>query len=276
EFGDEGPHPPGMRSETYVGIAVLFLSLLGVGEARRNRSSFWLVAAVGFLLLTLGPYLRLTGSLQTEVPLPYHVLHWALPFLRASRDPTRFFPLMMLCLSVLASFGLRSILQSVEKGALAGRALSAFFSVLVLFEYLVPAPRMQPVEVDPFYRQIAEDEGDFAVIDLSFEKAAVLAQTVHGRKITAGNLIVPRSAAPRSALSVERAFLNPVEVLNLPPGEMSARIAWDREEILRRGIRYIVYPGGTAGPRLRLAKLLGARVTIRPPLVFCEFEGARW
>jgi hypothetical protein len=57
---------------------------------------------------------------------------------------------------------------------------------------------------------------------------------------------------------------------------MSARIAWDREEILRRGIRYVVYPGGSAGPRLRLAKLLGARVTMRPPLVFCEFEGVRW
>jgi hypothetical protein len=183
---------------------------------------------------------------------------------------------MMLSLSVLAAFGLRSILTSVGASAFAAATLAGFFFALVLFEYMVPAPRMQPVEVDPFYREIARDEGDFAIIDLSFEKAAVLAQTVHGRKITAGNLIVPRSASPRSALSVERAFLNPVEVLNLPSDEMSARIAWDREEILRRGIRYIVYPGGSAGPRLRLAKLLGARVTIRPPLVFCTFEGVRW
>ena len=277
EFGDDsGIHPPGMRSETYVGLALLFLALLGVAEARRNRSSFWLVAAIAFLLLTLGPYLRLTGSWQTNVPLPYHVLYWALPFLRASRDSTRFFPLMMLSLAVLASFGLGSLLQSVKKSAIASAALCGFFFVVVLFEYMVPAPRMQHLGVDPFYDQIAGDEGDFAVIDLSFEKAAVLAQTVHGRKITAGALIVPRSASARSSLSVERAFLNPIEVLNLPHDEMSARIDWDRSEILRHRIRYIVYPGGSAGPRLRLAKLLGARVTIRPPLVFCTFEGARW
>jgi len=277
EFGDDsGIHPPGMRSETYVGIALLFLALLGVFEARRSRCSFWLVAALAFLLLTLGPFLRLTGSWQTDLPLPYHLFYWTVPFLRASRDSTRFFPLMMMCLSVLASFGLRSLLRSVAKHPIAGAALTFLLVAAALFEYMVPAPRMESVGVDPFYHRIARDPGEFALIDLSFEKAAVLAQTVHGRKITAGALIVPRSASSRSALSVERDFQNPLGVLNLPQVEISSRIDHDRAEILRHRIRYIIYPGGSAGPRLRLAKLLGAQVTMRPPLVFCAFEGARW
>jgi hypothetical protein len=275
EYGDDsGIHPPGMRSETYVGIATLFLALLGVAEARRHRGTFWAVAAVLFLLLTLGPYLRLTGAWQTDWPLPYHVLYQAIPPLRGSRDSTRLFPMLMISMAVLSSFGLRSILQSCRGRALRAAAGSSFLA-LVLLEDLVPFPRMTRVAVDSHYWTIGRETGDFAVIDLSFGKQAALAQTVHGRRITSGSLLVPRSASVESALSVERDFRNPENVLSLPLGERMARLDGDRAEILRHRIGYVVYPGGT-GPRHRLARLLGARVTPRPPLVFCRFDPARW
>jgi hypothetical protein len=275
EYGDDsGIHPPGMRSETYVGITTLFLALLGFAEARRQGSFFWGLSAIAFLLLTLGPYLRLTGAWQTDLPLPYHLFYGAIPPLRGSRDSTRFFPLLMLSMAVLSSFGLRSILQ-VCKSRTLRVALGSSFLALVLLEDLVPFPGMTGVAVDSHYRAIGREEGDFALIDLSFGKQAALAQTVHGRKITSGSLLVPRSTSVESALRVERDFRDPGEVLSLPLEERLTRLDGDRAEILSHRIGYVIYPGGT-GPRYRLARLLGAQVTPRPPLVFCRFEPARW
>ncbi len=275
EYGDEGGvHPPGMRSETYVGLTALLLALIGVAEARRERSFFWVVAALAFLLLTLGPYLRLTGSWQTSWPLPYHLLYQVLPPLRGSRDPTRFFPMLMISMAVLSSFGLRSILRSCKGGALSVVVAGSLLA-LVLFEDLAPLPKMTDVAVDSHYSTLGREEGDFAVIDLTFGKHAALAQTVHGRRITSGSLLVPRSASAESALTVERDFRNPEEILSLPDEEKTARLDGDRGEILSHRIGYVIYPGGT-GPRHRLARLLGAHPTLRPPLVFCRFEPARW
>jgi len=275
EYGDDsGIHPPGMRSETCIGIATLFLALLGVAEARRCRSFFWVVAAIAFLLLTLGPYLRLTGAWQTDLPLPYHLFYRAIPPLRGSRDSTRFFPMLMLSMVVLSSFGLRSILQACGSRTLRVMAGSSFLA-LVLLEDLVPFPKMTSVAVDSYYWAIGREQRDFALIDLSFGKQAALAQTVHGRKITSGSLIVPRSASVESALWVERDFRNPEEFLSLPLEERIARLHGDRTEILSHRIGYVIYPGGT-GPRHRLALLLGSEVTLRSPLVFCRFEPARW
>jgi hypothetical protein len=275
EYGDDsGIHPPGMRSETYLGITVLLLACAGAAEARRRRSGFWIVAAVSFLLLTLGPFLRLTGAWGTDFPLPYQLLYQAIPPLRGSRDPTRFLPLLMISLAVLSALGLGRILERCRTRGLRAAATVSIFA-LVLFEDLLPAPRMTSVKVDAHYAAIAREPGDFAVIDLSFGKHAALAQTVHERKITSGSLLVPRSTSDDSALGVEEDFKRPLKTLSLPHGPRLERLAEHRAEIRRHRIGYVVYSGG-AGPRRRLAHALGARVTPRPPLNFCRFEPAGW
>ncbi|HJS73139.1 MAG TPA: hypothetical protein VJ921_02545, partial [Vicinamibacteria bacterium] len=274
EYGDDsGIHPPGMRSETYLGLTALLLAFVGIPEALRRQSSFWIVAALTFLLLSLGPYLRLTGAWRTDFPLPYQLLYQLVPPLRASRDPTRFLPLLMISMTVLSALGLRSILEGCRKRARRTMVAVAIFA-LVLFEDLLPAPRMTSVVVDAQYEAIGRDPGDFAVIDLSFGKSAALAQTVHGRKITSGSLLVPRSAASDSSLGVEEDFKRPLPTLSLSEGPRLARLLELRAEIRRHRIGYVVYSGGS-GPRLRLARLLGGEVTARPPLVFCRFEPAR-
>jgi hypothetical protein len=274
EYGDDsGIHPPGMRSETYLGITAILLALLGMKEARRRRSSFWILAAFTFLLLSLGPFLRLTGAWRTDFPLPYQLLYQLVPPLRASRDPTRFLPLLMISMTVLSALGLQSILDGCRTRARRTAVAAAFFA-FVLFEDLLPAPRMTRVEVDAQYETIGRAPGDFAVVDLSFGKNAALAQTVHGRKITSGSLLVPRSAAPDSSLGLEEDFKRPLSTLSLAEGPRSARLRELREEIRRHRIGYVVYSGGS-GPRQRLARLLGGEVTARPPLVFCRFEPAR-
>jgi hypothetical protein len=133
---------------------------------------------------------------------------------------------------------------------------------------------MTRVAVDALYQEIAREPGDVAIIDLSFGKNAALAQTVHGRKITSGSLLVPRSASTDSSLGVEQDFERPLRILSLAEDARRARLAEDRAEIRRHRIGYVVYSGGS-GPRRRLARLLGSEVTPRPPLVFCRFDPAR-
>jgi hypothetical protein len=152
-----------------------------------------------------------------------------------------------------------------------------FYGLNIEYQYLMSkfADTRWGMEIRPI---IGWRNGDYdfiinPIVDLSFGKRAALAQTVHGRRITSGTLLVPRSASEEATLSVERDFRRPLRVMSLPPEERIARLDLDRAEILNHRIGYVVYTGGE-GPRRRLARLLGARVTPRPPLVFCEFEPA--
>ena len=75
EYGEAGL--TGMRSETTIGFTVGLLALLGLWRMRRDAIAFWAIAAACFLLLTLGPYLKLNGTTSTTIPLPYLALYRA-------------------------------------------------------------------------------------------------------------------------------------------------------------------------------------------------------
>lgn len=261
EYGTPGVE--GMRSETSVALAVWLLALLAVRRFARDESGRFVLLALLFLALTLGPELRLSGHLTTGVPMPYRLAYELLPPLRASRDPTRLFPMALLFLSVLAAFGVRSLLG---RGA-RGRAVAALLGILVLFEGLTPKPRRVSASglVPPLYGQIAGGPGT-AVLDLSSDLEAMLAQTLHGLRVTAGRAAVPRAAAAGRVLDVEHAFRRPRETLALPDQERSRRVAEIRRALLALRVSYVVLPGGD-GAQLRLAELVGAERVPAPSFV---------
>jgi hypothetical protein len=256
EYGDG--RTLGMRSETSVGLATWVLALVGFVAGRRGGARMWAAAALVFLVLALGPALRLTGSWDTGLPLPYRALVAALPPLRASRDTTRFFPLALLCLAVLAAFGARALRA---RGPWSGRAALALLALcaaegLARPGEAVPAGRLVPAA----YAALAGGSG--AVLDLSPDLDAVLAQTVHGRPVTSGRLAVPRAAPAVPIRAVEAALRRPRAVLALPEAERDEVAAALGAE-LRALFRHVVLPAGDAAA-IRLALLLGA-VRVDPP-----------
>jgi len=98
----------------YAGYTVLLLSLLGIvfwkymkkrGQAVKGIF-FWLAVALGFYILSLGPYLHYKGVLDPPVRMPYYLVYQYLPFYKNIRTVGRLFIFSMLAFSLLAAWGM--------------------------------------------------------------------------------------------------------------------------------------------------------------------------
>jgi hypothetical protein len=256
EYGSPGVD--GMRSETTIPLTAWVLVLVALTRVKRDRSIFWVIAGAAFLLLTLGPFLRLTGSRMTRVPLPYAALYAVLPLVRASRDPTRMLPMATLMLAVVAAFGVRAcIARARSQSAVA--VVTALLVAAVAFESLTRSTTHATAGqlVPPIYQRIAGTPGEFAVLDLSPDPLALLAQTVHGKPITAGSGSIPRAAA-WGAPGVERDLRAPDNVTSLSGEARGARLTADRDELIRLNFRFVVLPESSSH-QSSLARELGLR-----------------
>jgi hypothetical protein len=236
----KSPGVDGMRSETTIPLTAWVLVIVALARAKRDRSIFWLIAGTTFLVLTLGPFLRLTGTWMTRVPLPYAVLYQVLPFLRSSRDPTRMLPMATLMLAVVAAFGVRACIAKVRSRS-AASIMTALLVGAIAFESLTRSTTHATPEqlVPAFYQRIARTPGEFTVLDLGLDQLALLAQTVHGKPITAGSSSIPR-AAEWDTLDVERDLRAPDSVASLSGEARSARLTADRHELIRLNCRFVV------------------------------------
>jgi len=103
----------------------------------RRRGLFYLVAGVVFLVLSLGPMIRVNGDTVTG---PYRILMNLLPPIRGIRAPARMTVFVSLCLAVLAGWGAAAVTRRLKRRA-ARAAYVAVVSVLVLAEFCsVPLP----------------------------------------------------------------------------------------------------------------------------------------
>jgi hypothetical protein len=268
EYGTPGVN--GMRSESSIPLTVWILALIALRHRRRDDSAFWLVAAAAFLVLSLGPFLRITGTWATSVPLPYAALYAWVPPLRAARDPTRFVPAAMLALSVAAAFGLRAVLRRVRSRnrtwAAAGVA-----GALVVFECATPRARTIRAQdlIDPGYSAIAGVTGSFAVLDLNDDPAALLAQTWHGRPVTSGAVSIPRSVSAGRMLPVEASFRRAPQLLARDPAARAAAVAAARRELEELRIRFVVLRRSEPAA-LELAREIGLKVVSDGDVVIYE------
>ncbi|MCG3208731.1 MAG: hypothetical protein FOGNACKC_02343 [Anaerolineae bacterium] len=151
----------------YVGVMLLGLALLAaITGYRRAETRFWLLAALVFALLALGPVITFNGH-ATGLPGPF-VLLQQLPFFKGNRYPSRYSVLLMLSLSVLTAFALAWLGQRLRaRPALAG-GLLALAGALFLFEHLsAPLPQSDMRAPAP-YQIIAADPAPVAVLDIPF------------------------------------------------------------------------------------------------------------
>ncbi|MCK4910247.1 MAG: hypothetical protein KAR83_01330, partial [Thermodesulfovibrionales bacterium] len=174
-----------------MGVFALALAALGV-YSNRQRMVYWFVALAGlFLIFSFGQTLHFQGQ-STGVPLPY-VFQW-LPVLKNLRAPDRFLVLVMLCLSILASFGVRRLVQRFRYPLL----VTAIVVLAVSVEYHDPPFPTNEIRIPPIYETIAADDSAQAVLDVPFflrdgnayigvvAMEELLYQTRHGKRIFGG------------------------------------------------------------------------------------------
>lgn len=198
--------------DIYLGLSVIVLAYLGVARSRDKLR--WLYVSVGGLsfLLSLGPYLWL-GETLTSFPLPYKFLAQYIPLLATARALNRFGLIVMLAVSLLAGFGLASILKwrSITCGR--GRRIFNRRSVLTMFLILVvvvefasvpfPVLEVKSIEGTAAYRWLATQPGDFAIVEYPIgsleagggggQARAMWGTVIHGKHTVSGGVVLPKS-----------------------------------------------------------------------------------
>ena len=145
----------------YPGLIATCLAVYAFVRRWRSRASkpifLYVLLGLTILIFSLGPRITL-GSL--DIPLPYYVLYEFVPGFGSLRVPARMWAIGMLCIAVLAGFGMRFLMERLG-GKKAILALS-LLSLVAALEFLPTLPIDRyidrgPSELSPAYSYLVED-----------------------------------------------------------------------------------------------------------------------
>ena len=173
--------------EAFLGYVLLGTAVIGLVRIR----DFWIrlcgAFALGFLILSLGPTLKVFGT-DTGVPMPYSFLMSVPPF-SMGRTPVRCVLFALFFLTIPAV----RLLTTLERRGSAGKAMVAALAVCAGLEMWSPRPLARPFASPLDLSRLVP--GDVCNIPLTtLDGFAALLQTQHRRRIVTG-VISRRSQA---------------------------------------------------------------------------------
>jgi hypothetical protein len=174
----------------FIGYTTLLLALYGVVR-RWSKARFWVLVAVLHVVLALGPQLRIGSQLYPQVPMPYRLIG-NLFFVRILRTPHRFNVYLGLPMGMLVAWGAKALLDQRFWGRKPGLILVIAVALILAEACLVPYRIERPV-TPGWYRELAEESGRFAVLDLPmytriYDKWYMLYQMTHGKPLVQGHV----------------------------------------------------------------------------------------
>jgi len=195
---------PFARGAAYLGYVPVILSGIALaGFWRRGLVKFLGILLAISLVLSLGPTLHINGVWQWGekiIKLPYYFTNnW--PIIGNIRTPYRFQPLTMICIALLAAYGVAHLEKMLSKYPWKNWLL-AILSVCVIIEFL-PGPNEYPVatKVPELIYSIAKDEKDYSVLQIPLSRWDSFArngssspgqniyfQSIHGKRIFTGHM----------------------------------------------------------------------------------------
>lgn len=190
----------------YLGTLSLLLCFVGCFRWRQEQwlRGWLVVTAVGFFVLSLGPFLAVDGlkgfdvrqpsSHLEAVRLPFYWLADVFPF-RVTRAVSRYSFMTTLCLSVFLASGVAALTSRLGR-PMRKRIVAATFGLVVMVEFLPlwPAATIRPASPSEFYSRLAQKTGGRSVIELPFRPSAyriLYASTLHRHKVIGGAVDKP-------------------------------------------------------------------------------------
>jgi hypothetical protein len=165
-------------SLSWVGLVLCGLALIQGGRTART----WLLFTLIWVLLALGPSLKVAGRLEfTEYHLPI-ILPYAfltgLPGFDFLRTPGRFMQIGFVGLAISAAYGLAWLSRRHPRWA----TVIPLLAILLLFleQWPRPWPLMAIRPAPAFYQRIAQDDEVYGVLDLPFTLAPEMLAIVYG------------------------------------------------------------------------------------------------
>jgi hypothetical protein len=158
---------------------------------KKNRKLTWTWALLGlfFAVMALGPVLRFNGKIYNDIKLPLAYLEW-FPPIRAVARPDYFMLALILPLAVVTGIGADRWLLALDRHRRAKIIFTIGVAVFMLFEYWSGVYPGFDTIPNPFYTQVANEPGKFALIDLPMgrfnSKEYIYDQITHQRPIVEG------------------------------------------------------------------------------------------
>ncbi|HZQ08972.1 MAG TPA: hypothetical protein VFD70_20510 [Anaerolineae bacterium] len=138
----------------------------------RAQVLFWLLTALVFSLLALGPTLHIAGETEfgaqhLKIILPQALLY-QLPFIssifNAARSISRYSLIALLCIAIMAAYGLDAL--TATRPLQQKFAMIAAACLIVGIEFVVMPIPITPIVVPPLFQAWRNDPAQFAVMDL--------------------------------------------------------------------------------------------------------------
>ncbi len=157
-------------------LVVLALVIAGA-TLRWRRSLPWVLGALLFCVLALGPYLRGNGdphATSALAPLPGLVLYNHAPFFTRFRFPYRFMFMVWVCLVPVVGLGVRALLgkaglpKRLRIVPAAGLCLLLFIESTARGMMPFPAPLEQFPHTPRFYTEVLAEEPGGAILNIPF------------------------------------------------------------------------------------------------------------
>jgi hypothetical protein len=202
----------------YMGYTVFVLSVIAIVKAPKEQTRFWLISAIIFFVLSLGPFLHINGRDTLELggisvwfPLPYLPMLF-IPVLKAMRGPSRFAIMCMLALAVLAGYGVTHLLKRFEGKVVAGLGFLGLIITVIGLEFsIVPVPLVDAT-IPKVYEAIAREQGQGGTI-LDVPAYWSVAKYQHYQVMHQKRLLFGQ--APRLSLSVDFSYADSIPFVKL-------------------------------------------------------------
>jgi hypothetical protein len=225
----------------FAGFTPLILTLIAlVGGWRRSAVKFWVLIVGVFVILAIGPYLHVNGKIVTigswQLPMPYLLLYYTVPFINLTRSLSRYDLMVMLGIGVLSAIGLALLTEKYRvKPAI---ILPVGAGLLICLEFLAAPFPVSSINIPQFYTNIAADIDDYTIAELPMNwdrPTPLLHQTVHGKKLLTSytSRDNPLELAWRTPVFQHWQQLGP-DIIDQPIAEIAPTIFYDFN------LRYVV------------------------------------
>ena len=227
----------------FLGYSTLFLAIWGCLK-HWKRARIWLLMGLIYVVLALGPELRINGHLFPRFPMPYRLLEriW---FVRLLRKPDRLNVMLGLPVGMMAALGIDA-LRPRRARQYAHWAIAAVIGLAILFEYaLVPYPTAE-LTVPDWYETVANRASDFAILDVpmntyTFDKRYMFYQITHQKPLVEGHIsrlphdarrVIQKTAAIRAFAETKRLQADPTLSLVDALAELEIRYVVIHKQLL--------------------------------------------
>lgn len=168
----------------YIGFASLGIAIYALYKRwKQHTVRLWAFVFVFFLIMALGPFLRVGGLVEPMIPLPYLLIYKYVPFFENIRAVGRAFIIGYLALSVLVAHGVAAFIEA--KGRY--RTVMLWFA-LIFFEFLF-VPQISSVAVPSFYEDLSNDLASYRILEPRIAASHGIAskmqyyEKIHGKEV---------------------------------------------------------------------------------------------